>query len=172
VSPARVRVRRARPADAAAIHALVADYAEQGLLLPRTEDEIRAHADHFLVATQRKKLLGCVALKPYGAALAEIRSLAVAPEARGNGLGARLLRFALAKARRSGFARVFAVTHAAEFFAQQGFTITRRHLIPEKIARDCHGCPKERTCKLIALVATVNSQRHPLTVLEECATIT
>jgi amino-acid N-acetyltransferase len=168
---ARPRARSARAEDAAAIHALVSRYAAEGLLLPRTLEEIRAHADHFLVLVARGRLLGCVALEPYGDSLAEIRSLGVAQEARGRGMGARLLRYALREARRRGYRRVFAVTHAPEFFAKQGFTPTARQAIPEKIARDCKSCPKEPWCQLVALVATVNAGRAELPILGELASI-
>ena len=174
-----MRARRARPEDAGAIHLLIAHYAAQELLLPRTEDEIRAHIRRFLVLTQktegghetlpppvsqqtaqsRERLLGCVALEPYGADLAEIRSLAVDPEIRGRGLGARLLQAALATARRRKIARVFAVTHAPEFFARQGFAVSTRRALPEKIARDCRACPKARACELVAVIAVVCPDR-------------
>lgn len=171
-----MRARRARPADAAALHALIARYAEEGLLLPRTLDEIRDHADHFLVLVERSaqnekaashKILGCVALEPYGTDLAEIRSLAVAPELRGGGVGARLVRTALATARRRKFSRVFAVTHAPEFFVRQGFTASSRQDVPEKVERDCVGCPKARKCKLVAVIAQVSRERTLLPVLAE-----
>jgi N-acetylglutamate synthase-like GNAT family acetyltransferase len=158
-------MRRARPADVAAIHALIAHNAALGLLLPRTEEEIRAHVSRFLVLVERKKLVGCAALEPYGSALAEVRSLAVEDAARGRGLGARLLHYALAEAKRRRFARVFAVTHAPHLFEQQGFALTTRFAIPEKVARDCRACPKARNCELIALVAVVAPERAALPVL-------
>ena len=171
-----MRERRARPSDAAALHAFIAGYAAQGLLLPRTLKEIRAHADHFLLLVEGnakpdrgadEKILGCVALEPYGTDLAEIRSLAVAPELRGSGLGARLVREALANARRRKFARVFAVTHAPEFFVRQGFTTSARQDVPEKIERDCLSCPKARKCKLVAVIAQVSREKVLLPVLAE-----
>ncbi len=166
-----MRARRAKPEDVATIHALIRGYAEQGLLLPRTENEICAHIDRFLVLAESDaesgaaKLLGCVALEPYGADLAEVRSLAVDPRIRGRGLGARLLRFALVTARRRKIARVFAVTHAPEFFGRQGFTVSTRHALPEKIARDCRTCPKSRTCELVAVIAVVCPERIALPVV-------
>ena len=149
-----LKARKARPADVPAIHALIAHYAAQGLLLPRTEDDVRAHISRFLVLAEQGRVLGCVALEPYGPDLAEIRSLAVDPETRGRGLGVRLVRFALAQARQCKIARVFAMTHAPEFFGRQGFATSTRWVLPEKIAKDCCTCPKARTCELVAVVAT------------------
>jgi amino-acid N-acetyltransferase len=87
-----MRARTARISDAAAVHRVIAHYAGEGLLLPRTEAEIREHISRFLVLVEKRngeeKVLGCVAFEPYGPNLAEIRSLSVAPEARGDGYGA------------------------------------------------------------------------------------
>jgi amino-acid N-acetyltransferase len=166
-----MRARTARVADAIAVHRIIAHYAGEGLLLPRTEDEIRRHISHFLVLVEKRngeqKLLGCVALEPYGADLAEIRSLAVAPDARGHGrhLGDRLMKAAMGTARRRKIARLFAVTHRPEFFSSYGFTPGPRQMVPEKIERDCATCPKERRCKLVATVAVVFPERDVLPVL-------
>lgn len=160
-----MKARRARAADVAGIHALISAYAAQGLLLPRSAEEIRARVAHFLVMDEGGRVAGCVALEPYGTELAEIRSLAVAPEGRGRGLGARLLRHALAAARRRGYARVFAVTHAPRFFMHHGFSPQPRQSLVEKIERDCAGCAKRRHCRLSAVVAVLEPARVSLPVL-------
>ena len=165
-----MRARTARAADAAAVHRVIAHYAGEGVLLPRTEAEIRKHIGRFLVAVEKRngeeKLLGCVGLEPYGADLAEIRSLAVAPDARGHGhnVGDCLMKAVIDTARRRKIARVFAVTHRPEFFSCYGFTSGPRQKVPEKIERDCATCPKEHRCTLIAMVAVVCPERDVLPV--------
>ncbi len=161
----RYVARRARAADAEAVHALIAHYAAQGLLLPRSEDDVRAHLGHFFVLSHAGRAVGCVALEPYGADLAEIRSLAMAPAHAGNGRGARLVRFALAVAKRRKIARVFAVTHAPEFFQRFGFAPADRRSITEKVERDCRTCPKQASCALTALIFTVLSTRAVLPIV-------
>jgi amino-acid N-acetyltransferase len=160
-----MRARRARASDARAIFELIAQYAEQGLLLPRSEDEIRRNISHFFVHAEIERVVSCVALENYRADLAEIRSLAVLAELRGRGVGAKLLEFALAEARERGIARVFAVTHTPEFFARLGFVSTSRHALIEKIERDCRTCAKRRSCQLTAVVATVIPERIALQIL-------
>ena len=170
-----MRARTARMSDAAAVHRVIAHYAGEGLLLPRTEAEIRDHIARFLVLVERRngeeKVLGCVALEPYGPDLAEIRSLAVAPEARGHGrnVGDRLMKAAMDTARRLKITRLFAVTHRPEFFSRYGFRPGPRQAVPEKVERDCVGCPKERKCTLIATVAVVCPERELLPVLNGSA---
>jgi amino-acid N-acetyltransferase len=157
--------------DAAAVHRVIAHYAGEGLLLPRTEDEIREHISRFLVLVEKRgkeeKVLGCVALEPYGPDLAEIRSLAVSPDARGEGrsVGDRMMKAAMDTARRRKIARLFAVTHRSDFFSRYGFAAGPRQTVPEKIERDCVTCPKERNCNLIAMVAVVCPERELLPVL-------
>jgi amino-acid N-acetyltransferase len=164
-----MRTRRAKISDAAAIHSLVAHYAAQGLLLPRAAAEISANIGHFIVQEDHRGVVSCLSLESYGADLAEIRSIAVNPENRGRGLGARLIASALAEARRIGIARVFAVTHAPEFFERQGFAAAARQSLTEKIERDCHACSQQRTCKLVAMIATVIPERVTMPILSDSA---
>ncbi len=165
-----MKTRRARPGDAPAIHALIEHYAAEGILLPRTEENVREQARGFLVLEEKGLIAGCVSLEKYGTELAEIRSLAVNTELRGRGLGARLVQYALTEARRRRIARVFAVTHAPEFFVRQGFDTAPRRALPEKIARDCSGCPKARRCRLVAVIAMVIPERAALPILTDAVT--
>jgi amino-acid N-acetyltransferase len=180
-----MRARLARQIDVPEICRLIQIYADQGLLLPRSAAQVRANLGCFLVlagnapskssesdnCNVQGRLLACVALEPYGPDLAEIRSLAVDPEAHNLGLGGRLVEAALATARRRKIARVFAVTHAAHFFERHGFVATSRHDLPEKIARDCTGCPKAHNCKLVAVVAVVCPERVARPVLAPAAKV-
>jgi N-acetylglutamate synthase-like GNAT family acetyltransferase len=166
-----MRARRAKISDALAIHGLIAHYAERGLLLSRSEDEIRRNIGHFLVQSNSNRIVGCLSLEKYHADLAEIRSVAVDPEIRGCGVGAKLLSFALQEACKGNIARVFAVTHAPEFFERQGF-IASRNLLTEKIERDCCTCAKRKSCKLVAVTATLLPERILLPVLGEPASPT
>lgn len=152
----RIKSRVARSGDAMAIHALIEHFAAQGILLPRTLENVKECVSHFFVMEKDGEIIGCVALEPYGSDLAEVRSLAVSGGHEGHGLGARLLRFALVTAKRRKIARVFAVTHAPEFFTRQGFALTRRQAIPEKIEHDCNTCPKRDDCHLTAVIYRVS----------------
>jgi amino-acid N-acetyltransferase len=170
-----MRARTARMSDASAVHRVIAHYAGEGLLLPRTEAEIRDHISRFLVLVEKRsgeeRVLGCVALEPYGPDLAEVRSLAVAPDARGQGrnVGDRLMKAAMDTARRRKIARLFAVTHRPDFFSRYGFTPGPRQAVREKVERDCTGCPKERKCTLVATVATICPERELLPILNRAA---
>ncbi len=167
-----MRARHAKISDAPAIYGLIAHYAKRGLLLSRSEDEIRRNIGHFLVQLNSNRIVGCLSLEKYNADLAEIRSVAVDPEIRGCGVGAKLLSFALQEACKRNIARVFAVTHAPEFFERQGFIASSRNLLTEKIERDCCSCAKRKSCKLVAVTATLLPERILLSVLGEPASPT
>lgn len=160
-----MRARKARLGDASAIHALIASYAAQGVLLPRTEENVREQISNFFVLEERRQLMGCVSLENYGPELAEIRSLAINRRIHGRGLGGKLVEFVLAEARKKNVARVFAVTHAPTFFLRHGFVASPRRNIPEKIARDCCTCPKARSCRLTVVIAIVIPERIALPIL-------
>ena len=77
------------------------------------------HLQNFLVIRHGSDLVGCVGLEIYGDA-ALLRSLAVVPERRGEGLGWTLADAALARARERGCRRIVVFTRtAADFFAEK-----------------------------------------------------
>jgi amino-acid N-acetyltransferase len=142
-----MRIRAARLADVPAIHTLIAKFVAQGILLPRSREAIERDVKYFLVAVENKIVVGCASLDVYEpGGLAEIRSLAVADEFQGDGLGARLTGAAVKKAKRLGVARVFAVTHSLAFFEKQGFVAIALDDLPEKLERYCCRCPRQGVC--------------------------
>ena len=156
-----MKLRRARKQDAVPIHRLIEHYVRQGLLLPRSLEEISAHVSHFVVAERDAAIMGCAALEPYHDGLGELRSLAVAEIERGRGTGAELVQTILRRARRQGIERVFAVTHAPTFFVRNGFG-QGNEMPAEKIARDCMGCLRFGRCTLSTVIAYTNRTSRPV----------
>lgn len=79
------------------------------------------------------RLLGVVALESYGA-VALLRSLAVAPEARGSGLGQALVGFAERAAAARHIGQLYLLTNTAvPFFAKLGYQATARETAPAAI---------------------------------------
>ena len=123
-----IRVRRATPEDAAVIRGLIDLYVPNRTLLPRSEEFVAMYARDFIVAELDSHVVGCVHLDEYAPSLAEIRSLAVAPDAQGLGLGAGLVRELERLAARRDLTTLFAVSNSGEFFRRLGYE--ERH-IPE-----------------------------------------
>src|ERR1700677_3420162 len=84
-------IRKAKMGDIPAILALINFYAAQGIMLPRTEFEISENIRDFTVVYDSQRLIGCGALHFYTPTSGEKRSLAVAPEAKKQGIGALLM---------------------------------------------------------------------------------
>ena len=121
-------VRIARRTDARAIVRLISQNVASGELLPRTEEFVALHADHFLVAERDARIVGCVHLDEYAPSLAEVRSLAVDGACQGMGIGVALVAALERLARARDYRTVFAVSNNLEFFRRRGYA--ERH-IPE-----------------------------------------
>jgi hypothetical protein len=66
---------------------------------------------------------------------------------------------ALARERRIG--TVYALTHAARFFQQLGFTLANRADWPEKVHGDCMWCSRKERCQLTAVVFLIERATQP-----------
>lgn len=141
-----VKFRQATASDAAVMHALVADNLETGHLLPRTMGDIVAHVSRFVVAELDHRVIGCAELAPLSATVAEVRSLVVDQQARGNHIGPHMVTELASVAASRGFATLCAFTHEPSHFVKMGFTIVPHMWVPEKIAHDCTTCPLFRRC--------------------------
>lgn len=162
MADSRIQVRSAGADDVEAIASLVGKYAEAGQLLLRSAQSIAEDLDSWQVATSEDQLAGCGSLLPYGAGLAEIRSLAVLPAFQHRGVGSRLVTALCKQARRDGVQTVFALTRAVPFFEQMGFSAAKRESFPEKVWRDCRLCPLQDRCDEHAVVLALvpNPTRH------------
>jgi amino-acid N-acetyltransferase len=117
-----VQVRRARTKDVAGIRALVDGYARAGILLGKAPVALYEDVQEFWVAEDDVgTIVGCGALHVMWEDLAEIRTVAVRPEARGAGVGSRIVETLLATARELGVRRVFVLTFEVAFFERHGF---------------------------------------------------
>jgi len=116
-------VRPARTRDVTAIRRLVDLYAPQRILLNKPTVTLYEDVQEFLVASLRPDgpVVGCGALHVMWEDLAEVRTLAVDPTVRGEGIGHALLERLLEKARDLGIRRLFCLTFEVEFFGRHGF---------------------------------------------------
>jgi amino-acid N-acetyltransferase len=109
-----VEITSTSPEDLNAVLSLLADAA-----LP--QEGVQEHFQRFLVARRDGRVIGSVGMERHGLS-ALLRSLAVAPEYRGQGLGRALVERLLREAREQGVKRIFLLTETApEFFPKFGF---------------------------------------------------
>ena len=145
-------VRQGTIRDVPAIAALIEANLADGHLLPRTLEDLTSHVHRFLVVvTHDDAVVGCAELAPLSRAVAEVRSLVVDASCRGRGLGSQLVAALKDAAVRDGFSTLCAFTHQPTHFIRHGFSMVPHPWLPEKIAHDCYGCPKFRTCGQYAM---------------------
>ncbi|MDF2144589.1 amino-acid N-acetyltransferase [Knoellia sp. p5-6-4] len=128
-------MRRARTADVKAIRAIVAPMAQSRVLIAKEAVTYYEAVQQFRVAEVGGRVVGCGALHVMWEDLAEIRTLAVLPEAKGTGVGSALLDSLVEDARELGVQRLFCLTFEVDFFARHGFEpIEGRAVDPEVYA--------------------------------------
>jgi amino-acid N-acetyltransferase len=133
---ARSVVRRAVRADASQILELVAQYAADGLMLPRTLEQIASRIDNYVVATDGSgRVISCAALEEYSPSLAEVSSVAVAPAHHGKGLGSQVVLGVERLARARDIQELFALSLTDNFFLSLSYQPTTIARYPEKLLR-------------------------------------
>lgn len=102
----------------------------------------------FVIAKEKETVVGCGGLELYGS-IALLRSLAVATQLQGQGLGNLLYQAALDLAQEKGVEEVYLITTtAADFFLKQGFQKVERAQVPPAIqqtAQFTSVCPSSAT---------------------------
>ena len=149
-------VRNAKISDAKAIHQLLLKYAGDGLVLPRSLSDLYENIRNFYVFEQTDgDVIGAVCLHISWEDLAEVRSLVVAEQASGQGVGRKLVEQCLVEAREIGIHKVFALTYKVDFFAKLGFVEIEKSELPHKIWGDCVKCAKFPECDETAMQIAV-----------------
>jgi amino-acid N-acetyltransferase len=151
-----MKIRPAEHADINTIVRIIAHYASQGLMLPRSHAAMAGNLPGYLVADLDGEVVGCGGLEPYSAEVAEIYGLATAPENSPRGTGSAIVQALIDKARSEKLSRVFALTLAPRFFEKMGFKTVEHKDLPMKVWRDCVACPKYGNCDEIAMVLDLN----------------
>lgn len=121
-----IALRQAVPADLPAVEALLA-----AASLPTADVEV--HLPHFAVADEDGRVIGVAGLERHGT-VGLLRSVCVAADRQGRGLGGTLVELVEAWAMASGVADVYLLTTTAEpYFAGRGFIRVDRDGVPEAI---------------------------------------
>ncbi|OLR94162.1 amino-acid N-acetyltransferase [Actinokineospora bangkokensis] len=113
-------VRRARTTDVRDMKAVIDTYVGK-VLLAKPWVTLYEDIQEFWVAELDGRLVGCGALHVLWEDIAEIRTIAVLPEAKGYGVGHALAEQLIAVARELGLQRIFVLTFETDFFARHGF---------------------------------------------------
>jgi amino-acid N-acetyltransferase len=116
-----VVVRRARTPDVRAIRSLVEPMTSSRRIVTKDAVAYYEAVHEFRVVEVDREVVGCGALHVMWEDLAEVRTVAVRPDLKGQGLGSAVLAELLQDARDLGVARVFCLTFETSFFGRHGF---------------------------------------------------
>lgn len=145
-------IRRAAVQDVPELGKIINDCAEYGQMLHRSHAYLYEHVRDFHLAHLDDRVVGVCGLNIVWANLAEVYALAVAPEARGRGLGRKLVDACIGEARQLGVRRTFALTYEPAFFEKLGFGVVDRQQLPLKVWSECVRCMKNQSCDEIAML--------------------
>ena len=151
-------VRRAAPEDAPTIARLIAEFADQQLMLRRSADVVEQSIDDYFVAERGRWLVGCGALREYSPSVAEIAAIAVSREMHGRGVGRAIVTAVEQLALKRGVYDVFALTLQPAFFSAIGYQRVDRARYPEKIRRDCLACARRFACNEVCLAKNLRAE--------------
>ncbi len=145
---------KAQLSDIPAMQALVVSEVKEGVILNRTEDEVATNIRSYVLAKVDNTIVGYAALHVHSKRLAEIRSLIVNSEYRGQNIGQEIVNYTLDEAKELGVEEdVLVLTYLPAFFEKLGFKEIHKEVIPEhKIWADCIKCIHFPVCNEIALV--------------------
>ena len=118
--------------------------------------ELDVHAERFVVAVhgaQDRRLRRARAAQPARGRSAIARRRR---SARGSRVGVAIVDELRLRARREGYEKLCAFTHAPRYFIHMGFSIVPHLWLTEKIFTDCVKCPLFRQCGQYAMVVPLD----------------
>ncbi|MFT7859605.1 MAG: N-acetyltransferase [Sulfurimonas sp.] len=149
----KIEYKKATLADIAKMRELVKPEVENGIILDRSEDEIATNIRSYTLAFNDDELIGFCALHIHTPYLAEVRSLIVKENYRGQKIGEGLIIKLLDEARSLGLQKVLSLTYKQSFFERLGFVEIPKETLPEhKIWADCIKCKHFPICNEVSLI--------------------
>ena len=124
-------IRSMRRSDVPDVYRLMQPLVDRGLLVARSEADLHDSIDDYVVFETDGMVHGCGALHVYDDRQAEVAGLAVDDNYEHFGIGQRIVRFLIDRAREAGLRDVFVLTtQASDWFEQLGFRQGRVDDIP------------------------------------------
>lgn len=155
VSAPVVVCRKAVLEDVEPLAQMIEEYAERGIMLPRSRKVLERQIDQFVVAEIDGRVVGCGSLCRLGTDLVEIRSLGLREECKRMGIGSLLVEELIKEAQHQKIPKIMALTYAVNFFVKNGFSVVDKEVFPEKVWTDCVNCSKQNACDEIAVLKMI-----------------
>ena len=155
-------IRKAKINEVPEIRRFLVEFSQDGGILPRTLADLYGQLrDYYVVRQGRGPLIGIAALHVCWAGLGEIRSVAVAPAHRGQGIASRLVEACLHEARTIGLSEIFLLTLVPEFFQRFGFKVVSREELLPIVWADCVNCVKFPDCDEVPMLLDLGAAENP-----------
>ncbi len=152
----KIDITKALLSDIPSMQKLVSPEVESGIILIRSDDELATNIRSYILAKLDDELIGFCALHIHTSFLAEIRSLVVKEEYRGQKVGEKLIAQAMDDAKYLGLQKVLSLTYKQSFFEKLGFVEIPKESLPEhKIWADCIKCKHFPICNEVSLIKTI-----------------
>lgn len=129
---AQVICRNAVVEDVEPLYLMIEEYAQRGIMLPRSRQALTRQIDQFVIAEIEGRFVGCGSLFKLGNDLVEIRSIGLNDEGKGKGIGSMILAKLVEEARNQKIPKVMALTYAVDFFLRNGFEVVEKEIFPKR----------------------------------------
>lgn len=145
-------VRRARTGDIPGIETLISPLVESRVLLGKDRVVFYEAVQEFRVAEDAEgRLIGCGALHVMWEDLGEVRTLAVAGDWRGRGVGFAILQRLESEARELGLTRLFCLTFETAFFGRNGYSEIAEGIVSPDVYAELVRSPDEGVAEFLDL---------------------
>lgn len=145
-------VRPARTSDVPFIQALVEPLVQRRILLGKDRVVFYEAVQEFRIAEAPDGTpIGCGALHVMWEDLAEVRTLAVADEWLGHGVGHAILERIEADAKQLGLSRLFCLTFEVDFFTKHGFSAMSDEIVGPDVFAQLALSPDEGVAEFLDL---------------------
>ena len=152
----KIEYRKATLRDIQKMEDLVLPEVESGVILERSPDEMATNIRSYMLALSDDSLVGFCALHIHTSSLAEIRSLMVDENFRGQRIGENLINKCIDEARELGLQKLLSLTYKQSFFENLGFVEINKESLPEhKIWADWIKCKQFTICNEVTLIKTL-----------------
>ena len=127
------KFRAMRREDISAVLSLIRPFVSKEILLPRSEQQMEAEYNDFIVYELDGAVRACAALHIYDRSQAEIAALAVDETCAHIGIGPKMIEYLIEKAKTVSIESVFILTtQTADWFEKQGFVADSIDTLPER----------------------------------------
>ena len=127
------KIRAMRREDISQVLSIIRPFVLDGILLPRTEEQLEASYSDYIVFEIDGAVRACSALHIYDRTQAEIAAVAVDKTFAHIGIGPKMISYLIEKAKTINLESIFILTtQTADWFESQGFKADSVASLPEK----------------------------------------